>query len=152
MNNNIACLIAAAFIGASIYTMTTCKDCPPFSDYTGSLLTPQKALYDKIKKERAQLHMKGLIFGVILALVYLYFNKNTLNPLKHSCIFTAIVGATQFFTYQLTPKSDYMVPYLLTINQRIQWLKVYKEMQHKYYMGMILGMVGYFILSYYYLC
>jgi len=50
--------------------------------------------------------------------------------------------------YMLYPKSAYMVNNLENKDQSSKWLAVYKTMQYKYHVGMILGLVGYFLLSY----
>jgi len=147
-DNITFCVVAAIFLGASIYTIITCKQCSPFIEYEKSLNSEQKVLYTQIVEERQKIYLTGLILGTILAFAYLYFNKLDLNPLKHSCIFVAIALVTQYMYYMLYPKSAYMVNNLENKDQSSKWLAVYKTMQYKYHVGMILGLVGYFLLSY----
>ena len=142
------CVVAAIFLGASIYTMITCNKCSPFIEYEQSLNPEQKVLYKQIVEERQKIYLTGLVLGTILAFAYLYFNKLDLNPLKNSCIFVAIALITQYMYYMLYPKSAYMVNNLENKDQSSKWLAVYKTMQYKYHIGMILGLVGYFLLSY----
>jgi len=148
MDKNISCIVAAAFIGASIYTMIKCTSCGPFTDYQNSLDAEQNIEYGKIVKERRLLYIKGLIVGIILAAAYLYYVTGTVNPMEHSCVVAAIVMFTQYMVYTLTPKSKYMVTMLKNSDQQSKWLDVYKFMKNRYHIGMLLGIVGYFILSY----
>ena len=146
MNNqkNIAyCVIAAAFIGASVYTMLTCESCPPFTGYKASLSPEQKQLYDKVAEERRNLYLMGLVIGTVLAFGYLWMNDLSLNPLKHSCAFVAIALLTQYMVYQLTPKTNHMLPNLQSPEQVKGWYDVYRHMKGRYHVGMVLGVVGY---------
>ena len=147
MNNKIYCLISAIFIGASLYTMIKCKSCSPFKDYLSSLDEEQKKLYESIADERLSIYLQGVVIGVTISLVYLYFIKGTYDIIKHSCIFTAITLFVQYIYYSLTPKSAWMVTNLKNQEQTQDWLDVYKFMKYRYHMGMVLGLVGYFLLS-----
>lgn len=142
------CLIASIFMGASIYTMLSCKDCPPFIEYEKSLDETQHQEYTKIVRERVSIYITGLILGTILALLYLYLNNMDIDPFKHSCIFVAIALTTQYLYYMLYPKSAYMVTKMKSTDQLIKWQAINKHMQYKYHMGMLLGIIGYFFLSY----
>ena len=63
------CVIAAIFIGASIYTMITCKSCSPFVEYEQSLNEEQKQIYMKVVEERQKIYLTGLVLGSFLAFV-----------------------------------------------------------------------------------
>ena len=142
------CVIAAIFIGASIYTMITCKSCSPFIEYEQSLDIEQQKIYKTVLKERQQIYLTGLVVGTLLAFVYLYMNNLGLSPLNNSCVFVAVVMATQYFYYILYPKSNNMVTIMNSKQQLEKWHSVYKHMQYRYHFGMLLGLVGYFLLSY----
>jgi len=140
------CLVAFMFVGASLYTMLNCTKCPPFTSYFDSLDNKQKYLYLSIVEERKKLAMWGLMLGLLLAFFYLFFMKNKINIFMNGCAFAGIVLLTQYLFYMLYPKTDYMVLHLKQ-EQMEGWLNVYKQMQYRYHMGMLLGVVGYFLLG-----
>ena len=142
------CLVAAIFLGASIFTMLTCKSCSPFVEYENSLNLKQKLVYKQVVSERQSNYIKGLVLGSVIALFYLYFNLGTINPLRHACIFVAIALFVQYLYYNLVPKSIYMLEVLNTPDQVKKWLEVYKTMKMRYHIGMLLGLIGYFIFAY----
>jgi hypothetical protein len=126
-----------------------CTECPIFKDYEASLNDKQKEIYNSVKKERLTLYFKGLIVGSILAGLYLYNNKlDSYNKIRHSCVFVAIAMSTQYLVYQLAPKKVYMLNVLDKKEQIDKWLEVYKAMKQRYHLGMVYGLVGYYLLSY----
>lgn len=142
------CIIAALFIGASVYTIMTCKTCSPFVEYEESLNNEQKQIYKKIVNERQQIYLTGFVVGTVLGLLYLYVNNLGLSPLKHSCIFVAITLSIQYLYYMLYPKSNNMVTLMENREQLNKWHAVYKHMQYRYHIGMVLGIIGYFLFAY----
>ncbi|QKF94768.1 hypothetical protein QKU48_gp1310 [Fadolivirus algeromassiliense] len=142
------CIVAAIFVGASVYTMLTCKSCSPFVEYEQSLNQEQKQIYQNVVNERQKIYLTGLVVGTVLALLYLYGSNLELSPLKHSCIFVGIALATQYLYYMLYPKSVHMVTLMESQDQLKKWNAVYKHMQYRYHVGMVLGLVGYFLFSY----
>jgi hypothetical protein len=145
------CLISFLFIGASLYTMFTCETCTPFKEFKKSLSPNQISLYENVARERQNLAGQGLILGTIFGLLYLYMCKDSLNILANSCLFTAIVLLTQYLYYILMPKIT-ILQELKTQDQIEGWYKVYKFMQYRYHLGMLLGAIGYFMMSYYMNC
>jgi len=142
------CLVATVFVVASIYTMLTCKTCSPFIDYEQSLNPAQLAVYKQVVKERENIYLIGLVIGILFSFAYLYMNNLGLNPLNNSCIFVSIALTTQYLVYMLYPKTNYMVTLMENKDQLNKWLAVYKHMQYKYHIGMVLGFVGFFLFSY----
>lgn len=142
------CLVASAFIGASLYTTLTCDKCQPHVDYRNSLGPVQKKIYLEIVEERKRIYIHGLILGAILASLFLWYKFNTINPLTNGCIFSSIVLVTQYFYYMTKKKEKYMLNYLTNKDQIDGWLDVYKTMQNKYHIGMMLGIIGYILLGY----
>jgi hypothetical protein len=141
-------LIACIFIGASIYTMIKCKECPPFIEYKATLNDKQKRAYNDIVAERQNIYLKGLVVGSIVGLVYLWHNHGSINIYTHSIVFTAITLGIQYLFYMLYPKSKWMLNVLETREQIDGWLEVYKFMKGRYHIGMLLGLMGYLTLSY----
>jgi hypothetical protein len=142
------CLVSAIFIGASIFTMLTCKSCTPFKDYHDSLNNEQKGIYNDVVDQRQKIYIYGLVFGIVIGFIYLYFIKGTINIVSHSCAFTTIILFIQYMFYQLYPKNVYMLQVLEAGDQIDKWLDVYKHMKFRYHYGMLLGLVGYLLLSY----
>jgi uncharacterized protein YacL len=142
------CAVAFVFIGASIFTMLTCKTCSPFIDYEKSLDVEQLEVYKQVVLERQKIYLHGLCLGAILAFCYLYFTGQSINPLTNSCIFVAIALFTQYCYYMLYPKSEYMVTLMKNKDQLQKWQNVNKHMQYRYHLGMVFGVIGYFLLSY----
>lgn len=145
---SLFCAVAFLFIGASVLTMITCKTCSPFIEYERSLDEEQHAVYKQVVNERQKIYLHGLCLGALLAFGYLYFTGQSMNPLTNSCIFVAIALFTQYCYYMLYPKSEYMVTLMRNKDQLQKWQNVYKHMQYRYHVGMVLGVVGYFLLSY----
>lgn len=145
--NYLVCLIAVALLGGYLYTMLTCTDCPPFKEYEESLDPKQKALHRLIKKERSELFIQGFVLGIAAGLLYLYIFHGNFNVLANACIFTVIVMGVQYVYYTIMPKTAYMLPNLKNQKQIDGWFRVYKEMQYRYHLGMIIGALGFFLLS-----
>ena len=72
---NTLCIIAAIFIGASVYTMVTCPTCSPFIEYQQSLDEEQLKMYKQITNERRNIYLGGLVLGSLLAFLYMYSNN-----------------------------------------------------------------------------
>lgn len=142
------CLIASIFIAASIFTTLSAKVCKPCIEYEASLNADQLKMYKKVVEERQRIYITGLVLGVLFAFLFLYMNKHSLNPLKHSCVFVAIAMATQYLFYLLSPKKYTMVDALKDPEQYKKWWAVHKYMQSRYYLGALLGLAGYFLFSY----
>lgn len=144
------CILAFVLIGASLYTMLTCKHCDPFLSYENSLDPEQQILYHKVIKERMNIYLYGLILGLIAGIFYMYMTKNELTHSKYkSCVFASIIFGVQFLFYMLYPKSHYMLNHMKNQDQVDKWLEVYKTMKNRYWIGAILGIFGFFILGYF---
>ena len=142
------CLIASIFIAASIYTTLSAKVCTPCVQFEASLNAEQLSMYKKVMEERQRIYIMGLVLGILFAFLFLYFNRHSLNPLKHGCVFVAITMTTQFFFYMLSPKKYGMISILKDPEQYKKWHAVHRYMQTRYYLGALLGMAGYFLFSY----
>lgn len=141
------CAIATIFIISSLYMVLTCKSCSPIKEYEESLDEQQKKIYNNIVKERMKIYLYGFAFGIIIALGYLYLN-NMSFPMANSCIFVSIAFITQHIIYSLYPKSDYMVRHLKSVDQVNKWFDVYRFMIKRFHIGAVIGLIGYFLLSF----
>lgn len=152
----ITCFIAILFLVANVYTMVSldCKEVK--ADFYKVLNDKQKAIYEKIVKERKTIYYTGYGVGLILSFILIFVYKyiiNTSNK-KNNCswIIVCMVGAITFTTnylyYILSPKTTYMVEHLDNKQQIDEWLKIYRTMQVKYHVGLVLGIVAIMIFAY----
>lgn len=139
------CLVASGLFGAMLYLMFNPNKNIIITNFQKSLTPEQNQVYNEITKERLNIYLVGLVIGLVVGFLYL---KNEKNTLVRSCVFTVLVLAITHIVYLLAPKSKYMVTYLDTEEKRNKWLDVYKEMKYRHYMGFILGMIAYLLLSY----
>ena len=142
------CLLASGFLGASVYIMLRDKSISHQKLY--DTLTPEKKeAFKKIKKERLMIYLKASMFGIFLSITFSKFGKSLLPgaTFDKSCINTLIFFAGQSLFYRLHPKSDWMLNHVETNEQAKLWLQKYKYMAKRWHIGMVLGIIGYFLLN-----
>lgn len=142
-----ACLVAIGMFSGQLFVMFNNKKGKLFKKFDSLLDENQKNMYKSIIDERMNHYIQGMVIGLILGFTYLCIVPS--NTIGRSCLFTVIVLGANSFYYTLRPKSNYMVPHLNTQEQRVAWLEIYKEMQHRCKLGFLLGMVAYLILGYF---
>ena len=162
MDCYIYTFIGLALLGGSLLTMTVSKEQHNMLRTAFSEELANK--YDSIVAERRNHYMFGLGLGLILA----YFISRNIkiskgsskkspkrkssgsigslgrlleasNDFTRMALFLAVTLITALIVYLLMPKSDYMLNHLTTAEQNKKWLNMYRTMQRKYFMGMILG-------------
>ena len=143
----LACLIAVGMFSGQLYVMLNSNKKVLFERFDSLLDKEQKGIYKKIINQRMNLYIQGMVLGLVLGFVYLCMVPS--KTMGRSCLFTIIVLGTNYFYYMLMPKSNYMVPHLTTVEQRVAWLDIYKEMQSRCKIGFLLGLVSYLILGYF---
>ena len=146
MEPNISyCLVGAIFIGMMVMTMLSSKNTKNFKNFTNKLDDSQKNIYKSIVKERRDIYLQGLILGIVLALLITYnvpFSKG-----NNICVFIVISLGFNFMYYSLYPKSTYMLKHVTSKCQIHAWLNIYKEMQLRGKIGILLGIIGYILLG-----
>lgn len=159
MDCYIYTFIGLALLGGSILTMTVSKEQHNMLRTAFSKELANK--YESIVAERRNHYMIGLGLGILLA----YFISRNIkiskgrskkspkrkssgsletllevsNDFTRMALFLAVTLITALIFYLLMPKSDYMLNHLTTAEQNKKWLNMYRTMQRKYFMGMILG-------------
>lgn len=155
MDCYIYTFIGLALLGGSLLTMTVSREQHNILRNAFSEELANK--YDSIVAERRNHYMFGLGLGLILA----YFISRNIkiskgsskkspkgssgsllevsNDFTRMALFLSITLMTALIFYLLMPKSDYMLNHLTTAEQNKKWLNMYRTMQRKYFMGMILG-------------
>ena len=116
-----------------------------------TLTLEQQNTYDRIKRERLGIHLRGYGIGLLLsALVLMYkfqLNSKMLTPTVMACITGSITFTVNYFYYILTPKTEWMILSLEGDDQKEAWLKMYRHMQFNYHVGFLLGIAAVFFLT-----
>lgn len=132
----VASILAIALLGGTFFTMSFSKE---QANVLERVLSPEKAKkYEKIAKERASIYITGLMIGVVLALVALYYTR-PINMFHRVMMSLAIVMGTSVAYYTMMPKSDYMLRHLSSEKENRAWLEVYKSMKTGYMWGVVMG-------------
>lgn len=140
------CLIGSALLGSNIYLMMKSKDSKIFTNFQKLLNDQQKEIHSKVKDERLNLYLQGLVIGLVLAFLFVGMMK-TKSKNNKLCVFVAIALGFNYVYYSLMPKSNYMLLHLDTPEQNAAWLEIYKEMKLRCMLGMIIGFFGYLLLG-----
>jgi hypothetical protein len=141
------CAIGAAFIGGTIATALVSKQDTVFQEYHKTLNTQQRDALERISNHRLTLYVQGTILGIILVTLFAIYGGGKMSPLTSGCTFVAIVLLTQYFYYILMPKPDWMIRHLKNKEQNDKWLQVYRHMSLRWHLGLLVGLVGFFILG-----
>ena len=116
-----------------------------------TLTLEQQNTYDRIKRERMGIHMRGYGIGLLIsALVLMYkfqFYNKSLTPTAMACITASITFTVNYYYYILSPKSEWMVQSLEGADQKEAWIKMYRHMQFNYHVGFLLGIVAVFFMT-----
>ena len=131
--------LTVAFLLATL--ATTFIDYDIKKDLINQLTNEEIELYKKIKKERLLIYYQGLIFGIVLSILYFIINKD-----NNMFIGITITFVVNYFYYILYPKSVYMIEVLNTKEENQAWLKIYRYMQYRYHLSFLLGLIfAYFL-------
>jgi uncharacterized membrane protein YjfL (UPF0719 family) len=141
------CALGVALIIATIITSLASKSDPVFQNYLRTLDPKQIYSLEEISNNRASLYLQGTILGVILIILLTVLGYKQLSPFTNGCTFVVIVLLTQYFYYILMPKKDWMLNHLKTQDQIKGWLSVYRHMSLRWHFGLVIGLIGYFLLG-----
>jgi hypothetical protein len=140
----ISCGLAAAFFGGMLYlTLNPYKNIV-LDEFLQTLTEEQMVTFNLVHKERMQIYLMGLILGLLLGFTYLQMTKSCIS---RSCGFVAIVMGVNYLFYMIYPKSTYMVRHLREPEQLHKWQNLYRTMQYNQYLGMIIGLIAYVLVS-----
>ena len=113
-----------------------------------SKLSPEnQERYRKIANERRGIYFTGLFLGFILSMLLImccrsYFLTTNGSRGGLLCMVGAVTLSVNYFYYILAPKTDWMVLHLKSAEEREAWLKIYRNMQYNYHMGLVLGILA----------
>ena len=137
-----SCVIAFIFIIANIYCCS--GNSQTIQEYVGHLSPENKQRYELITKELMGIYFMGLLLGFILSMIVVVSCKKYFTDSRGRmlCMIAAITFSVNYFYYILSPKSDWMVLHLKSGEETKAWLDVYRSMQYRYHIGLILGILA----------
>jgi uncharacterized protein YacL len=152
----ISCMISAVFIIGMIYFYNLTDKSLVVKQYKSKLSPDLQQRYNTISKERMMISYQGYLFGFIISMMIIFYNRN-LKGVKMSnssliCTLMATCFLTNYFYYMLYPKSDWMLNHMYNHEEVKAWLQMYREMQYNYHAGLVLGIVGVGILAFAFRC
>ena len=146
------CAIATAVLISMIYKMFSIDKSQIMTNFTKTLTSNLREKYQKIVLERRNIYFQGYALGFAISLFVIYNNyiklsssrtKNqALSKFSLVCTVVSVTFIVSYFHYILHPKSDWMVKYLTTNQQKDAWLKIYRHMQLNSHIGAALGIVA----------
>ena len=138
------CLIAFVLLISSCYLAIMKQDKQIFIDFKNLLNEEQNQKYQKIVKERMMIYFIGMALGIAIGIFYYMKNKN------EDYLFCKVIVIIYFIKlgfYYFFPKSPLMLYSLTTKEQTDAWADIYTEMKYRYRISLLLGFIGYLIIS-----
>ena len=146
MIKDFTCLIGFTLLFSSI-SMSINIDSYIFIKLHNLLDYKQNIIYEKIIKERLMIYFVGMFLG--LGLGIFYYLKNPKVDYR-ICKFLAIIYLTKLGFYYIYPKSPLMLYSLKNKMQVDAWADIYTIMKYNWIKSLIIGFIGYLLLSYSY--
>lgn len=138
------CLIGITLLISSIYMSYMKKDNDIFINFMNTLDPDQMVIYSEIVFERLMIYVMGMIIGIVLGIYYALTNP---NDDYRVCKFLCIIFITKLLFYYFYPKQPLMLYSLKTEEQVEAWANIYSEMKNRWKKSIIVGLIGYLILS-----
>ena len=143
---DISCLIGITMLIGSLSMSLQKRNTDIFQNFYNLLDDKQKEIYEGIVKERFTIYFTGMILGLLLGIFYYMRSKDKYR----FCKFLAIIYLVKLGFYKIYPKSPLML-YSLTDQKQVEaWANIYEEMKSKYKKSLMIGFVGYLLISYNY--
>jgi predicted PurR-regulated permease PerM len=148
------CFVSIVFLVANIFVMFNVDKDKLKNNFIKLLNYQQRELYESLIKERRNIYFQGYALGLLLSLIYLFYIKQILGKRINNILLVCSVGFIVFITnylyYILMKKSTYMIEHLNNKEQTKAWLDIYRTMQVKYHLGLLLGIIAsmIFVASY----
>ena len=141
--NITICSVAIVILLSSIFMMFL-KDHNLFLKFMNTLNNKQKEIYKRIIQERFLLYFGGMLLGIFLGLLYLYYSKKSDRSI---CIFIVIVFLTKMVVYKGFPKSTYMLYHLDKKEQVTAWTDIYTYMKKIWMLSFVFAIISYILLG-----
>ena len=140
MNCYTAGIIGIGMLSASFATMSVNQE---QQNFLRQKLSPELGnKYGEIVIERRNLYFQGLLLGFLVAFFLQKLIVNSMTQFHRVSFVIAVALPIAVIYYFLMPKSDYMLNHLKTPEENQAWLKVYNTMKHRYFLGLLLGMMA----------
>ncbi len=140
-------MIGITLLIASLSAPLINRDKNEFKFFYNLLDDKQKDIYEAIISERLSIYFMGMILGLGLGIYYLVNNKKDKYKL---CKFLMILYFVKFGFYYLYPKQPLMLYSLTTKDQVNSWATIYTEMKTRFKYSLIIGFIGYLLISMYF--
>jgi len=144
MINCNTCVIGISFLLASISTASLGHKKDKFTRFKDLLNKEQHQIYENIVRERLMIYTIALLSGLGAGIIYWYRNPNQPYII---CTFLAIAYIVKLLVYYFYPKSPLMLYSLTTKEQTDAWADIYTEMKYRYRISLLLGFMGYVVIS-----
>jgi len=138
------CLIGITLLISSVYMSFMKKDDGIFIRFMDSLDPEQSIIYSEIVYERLMIYVIGMVLGLFLGIYYILTNK---TDNYRVCKFLCIIFVTKLLFYYFMPKKPLMLYSLKTQSQVEIWADIYSEMKNRWIKSLLVGFIGYLILS-----
>ena len=143
---DISCLIGITMLMGSLSMTIMKKNTDIFNNFYKLLDEKQKVIYEEIVRERLMIYFTGMVIGLGLGIYYYVGSKDKYKL----CKFLAIIYLVKLGFYYFYPKKPLML-YSLTDQDQVEaWANIYEEMKSKYKKSLLIGFVGYLLISYKY--
>ena len=143
--NNLSCIIGITLILSSIIMSILNLKKDKFNIFVDMLDTEQKRKYNDIIVERITIYNIGMVVGVILGVLYYYYNKKDKDIF---CKVITIMTVSNIGIYYFYPKKPLILNYLTDEKQVKAWADIYSTMKNRWMQSIVLGFIGYLFISY----
>ena len=143
--NNLSCIIGITLILSSIIMSILNLKKDKFNIFVDMLDTEQKRKYNEIIVERITIYNIGMVVGVILGVLYYYYNKKDKDIF---CKVITIMTVSNIGIYYFYPKKPLILIYLTDEIQVKAWADIYSTMKNRWMQSIVLGFIGYLFISY----
>ena len=143
---DISCIIGITLLIGSLSMSLQKRNTNIFNKFYDLLDDKQKRIYEGIVKERFTIYFTGMILGLGLGIFYYVRSKDKYRI----CKFLAIIYLTKLGFYYIYPKSPLMLYSLKNKMQVDAWADIYTMMKYNWIKSLIIGFIGYLLLSYSY--
>lgn len=115
--------------------------------FLSTLTLDQQQVFKSISRERFFIYTVSLALGGVLGYIAVKATPPESGDTARVCGGVGVAFITAYLTYQMWPKSHYMLQYLTAPQQTVAWLEYYKTMKNLYHTGFLVGLLGFGILS-----
>jgi len=120
------------------------KDDSIFVEFIDTLDPDQSVIYAEIVFERLMIYVMGMLLGLFFGIYYIITNP---NDEYRVCKFLCIIYVIKLLFYYFYPKKPLMLYSLKTNEQVDAWATIYSVMKNRWKKSIVVGLIGYFILS-----